>query len=180
MGKEGRPRLTQHVRRIVRNAVSPQQLNKLFLIIPPGMMRRLILDVGDDAICLRCAHAEGAITFLPGETRSRRSRVIEPFRRTALYRLHRLRERHRWGHNEESVNVIGCAADLDGFESMIFCNALHVAPEFWVKIIGKILLPVLCRKNYVHAIAGVCVRHGSSLRDLISKSIAYPALEALG
>src|ERR1039457_5041912 len=117
------PGLTQHVRRIVRNAVSPQQLNKLFLIIPPGMMRRLILDVGDDAICLRCAHAEGAITFLPGETRSRRSRVIEPFRRTTLYRLHRLRERHRWGHNEESVNVIGCAADLDGFESMIFCNA---------------------------------------------------------
>src|ERR1039458_1295000 len=79
MGKEGRPRLTQHVRRTARNAVSPHPLNKLFLIIPPGMMRRLILDVGDDAICLRCAHAEGAITFLPGETRSRRSRVIEPF-----------------------------------------------------------------------------------------------------
>ena len=49
--------------------------------------------------------------------------------------------------------MIGCAADLDNFESMIFCNALHVAPEFWLKIVGKILFPVFCRKDYVHAIA---------------------------
>jgi hypothetical protein len=121
------------------------------------MMRGLILDVRDDAIRLRCAHAEGAVTFLPGKICSRRSRVIEPFRRTTLDRLHRLSEWHRRRHDEESVNVIGCTADLDGVESMIFCNALHVAPEFWLKIIGKTLLPIFGRKDYVHAIAGVCV-----------------------
>ena len=78
------------------------------------------------------------------------------------------------------MNVIGRPADLNNFESMISCDALHVPPEFWLEIIGKILLPVFCREDYVHAIARVCVRHGSSLRDSISKSIAYPGLEALG
>jgi len=137
------------------------------------MMRRLILDVRDDAIRLRCADGEGAITFLPGKFCSRRSRVIEPLRRTTFDRLHRFRERHRRRHNKKSVNVIGCPANLDGFESMIFRNALHVAPEFRLQIIGKTLPTIFCRKDYVHAIAGVCVRQGSSLRDLTSESIAH-------
>jgi hypothetical protein len=49
-----------------------------------------------------------------------------------------------------------------------------------LKIIGEILLPAFCRKDYVHAIAGIGVRHGSSLRDSSSIGIVYPALEALG
>ena len=83
--------LPQHPRGIIGDPVSSQQLHKFLLISPLRMMCPLIFDVRNDAIGLRCAHAECAIAFLPRKARSGRSRVIEPLRRTALYRLHCLR-----------------------------------------------------------------------------------------
>jgi hypothetical protein len=55
---------------------------------------------------------------------------------------------------------------------MILRNALYVSPEFGLQIKGKVLFPVLCRKDHMHPIAGVCVRHGPSLRALSDPLLA--------
>ena len=69
------------------------------------------------------------------------------------------------------------ATDLDCLESVIACDARDVGPEFGLEVLAQALLSFFGAEDYVDAVARIGVRHGPSLRDLISNLAAYPALK---
>jgi hypothetical protein len=95
---EGGP-LAESVYRIVLNFVSLQALEEFFFVAF-GMMRRLVRNVFHDALGLRGADAERAVSFLPCEIVARRAGFVQVFLKTAVQELNRVRQRHGWWNDQ--------------------------------------------------------------------------------
>ncbi len=140
------------------------------------MVLRLVANIFDNPVRLRCAHAERTVPLLPRKTRSRRSRFVQPFGRTPFDRLDRLRQRNRRWQQNQCVTMIIHSSNLDRIKFMVPRDAGHVRPQFRLELHAQPFLTTFCRKNDVNSQARVSVRHIPSLRDFVTLRRLYPAL----
>jgi hypothetical protein len=73
--------------------------------------------------------------------------------------------------------MVVSAADLDCLEAVIAGDASDIGPEFGLEFLAQAFLPFFGAEDHVNTQARIRMRHGSSLRDLISNLAAYPALK---
>ena len=128
---------------VVFDSMFLQQREELFLETHFTMMLFLSFDVIDDSIQLRNTGTEGAIFGLPGKETLIRKCFMDPFRGASLDELHRFGNRHCRRQREQQMNMIGDAANAQGFHSVLASDATQIRPEALPKLGGNERLPFL-------------------------------------
>src|SRR5271166_4069566 len=101
----------QDVRRIVSHSILLQKVHEFLFETPLFMMLPLISNIANDICRLRCAHAEGSVSFLPCEALVAGSRFIDPMGGTSFEELDSFCQRQGRRQCEEGVDMIAYAAD---------------------------------------------------------------------
>lgn len=138
-----------------------------------AVMFLLRVDVSDGVGLSGDAYGESAVTFLPSESVAE---IVHPFRGCAFDQLYGFSERHGRGQRQENVNVVGGAADGDGFESVLAGDAAEERPEALPGVGGDEVAAVLGGEDDVDEIGDVSVRHRvlsscGRLRGPVSRSV---------
>ena len=106
-----------------------QQRQELFLETDFAMMRFLVLDVLNELVQLRHAHAEGAVLFLLAKQTMFREALMHPFRGAALDELERLGNGHRRRQGKQDMHVVLDPADFQRPHFVLTRNAAQEWPE---------------------------------------------------
>src|SRR5262245_21097556 len=106
-----------------------QQRQELLLETDFAMMRFLVLDVLNQLVQLRHAHAEGAVLFLPAKQTVFREGLMHPLRGAALDELERFGNGHRRRQGKQDMHVVLDAADLQCSHFVVTRNAAQEWPE---------------------------------------------------
>ncbi len=73
--------------------------------------------------------------------------------------------------------MIFSTTDLDSLEFVMAGDAGDVGPKFRLEFLAQAFLPLFGAEDHLDTHARISVRHGPSLRDLLSNLDAYPALK---
>src|SRR5262245_18137594 len=106
-----------------------QQRQELLLETDFAMMCVLVLDILNQLVQLRHAHAEGAVLFLPAKQTVFREALRHPFRGAALDELERLGNRHRRRQGKQDMHVVLDASDFQRPHFVLTRNAAQEGPE---------------------------------------------------
>src|SRR5215831_20281898 len=107
-------------------------------------MLLLVADIFRHGCRIRDAHAESAISILPGEAASV---VVHPFGRVGLYKLNGLSQRNCWRQVKKNMRVVRHAIDRNRGHSLIAADAGHVRPEFRLDVFGYGWLTIFCAER---------------------------------
>jgi len=124
------------------------------------MVLRLVRDVMPHAINVRRAHAERAVSLLPGE---QRLRFAQPAAGIAFQCPHRVQQLHVNGQDEEHVHVVVRAAHGENVNSVIARNCGEVIPQPRLQIGTDQLRAFLRAEHKVKYGADVGVSHDASV-----------------
>lgn len=100
--RQGRKTISiENISFVVLNPVLFQKRAKLRLKIQLSVMHCLFIDVINRSVNIADADRKRAVTFLPFKPAIFGKRFVNPFRRSALDQLHRLRNGNRRGHRNQ-------------------------------------------------------------------------------
>jgi len=117
---------TEHVLRLVFDAVPLQNRPKLLLKTDLAMMRLLILYVSDYRVQARGTHAESAVAFLPGKLSPL---FAHPFRGVRFQQKNGFRQRKLGRQVKQQMHMILRAAYRERYHPVILANPGQIRPQ---------------------------------------------------
>jgi hypothetical protein len=121
-----------------------------------AVMLLLIADIARHRCSVRDAHAECAISFLPGEPASV---FVHPFGRVGFKKLNGLGQRNGWRQVKQKMRVVRHAIDSDWSHLLVAADASQIRPEFRLGIFGYGRLTIFCAEHKMEMILNERVRH---------------------
>lgn len=168
-----------------RDLVSLKKCHEFFSERAGAMVFLLSSDVSDCVINTGNSDAEGAVSFLPRETKQFWESFVNPFRTISLHELHCLRDRKGRRQRQKNMEMIGYATGCKSTHLVFAGDPSEIRPESFADVRCKPRFASVGGKDAMEETMGERMHSWkwsvlSSLRDSYNFTREKPSVETAG